>query len=160
MKFNISMEDAKFIVNEEKHVVVCVIEDTKALLVNFVNDNFHIGTDLGLTYWSKYNDKAFRDKLYMPNKFVGIATCGPDDEWNEDIGRLIAFSRAKDNLLKSFFKHAQIYISSLEDWLDEAVTVFNNLGDKLAENSEHRHAYIEELLGPEPESNNGNTADN
>lgn len=149
MKFNISMEDAKFIVNEDNHVVVCVIENTKRLFIDFANKNFHIGTDLGfLSTWDKsYPD--FQDKLYMPNKFVGVAKCSPDDEWDENIGRIIAFSRAKDNLLKSFFKRAQFYVTSIEDWLDDAVEILNNLGNKLTNNSDHRHAYIEELIGPE-----------
>ena len=158
MKFNISAEDAKFIVNEKKHTVTCVIEHTDRLFIAFVNENFHLGADCDNNFWSCCERACLYDKLIMPNKFVGVATCGPNDKWDEHIGRVIAFSRAKDNLLRSFFKRAQTYVSCIDGWLNEAVEIINNLGDRLAENTEKRHNYINDLLGPEPEAENVDTA--
>ena len=152
MKFNVTTDDARFIVDEKNKVVVCVIENTSDLFVDFVYQNFRISTDCDVDYarFHHHNFKnLFIDKLTMPNKFVGVARCGEDDEWNEDIGRLIAFSRAKDSLLKSFYKRAQTYLNTLDTWLAEAVDTLNNLGEKLESNTEKRHQYIESLVGEE-----------
>ena len=160
MKFNISAEDAKFIVDEQKQIVVCIIEHTKYLFSDFALNNFHISIDCDADYIIKRNQKWNNDlkrKLEMPDKFVGMAVCSKDDVWDEQIGRAIAFSRAKDNLLKSFFKHAQTYISTIDKWLEEAAEIINAMGDKLFENTERRHAYIESLIGTSEDGNKGNT---
>ena len=88
----------------------------------------------------------------MPNKFIGVAHCGKNDEWNEDIGCTIAFSRAKDALLKSFWKRVETYFETLGKWYDEALDMANRLGEKFDINMEKRHAYIEELVGAAPEA--------
>lgn len=152
MDFNITAKNAKFIVNKEKRVVVCVIERTSFMFIDFVLDNFRIGVDVD-NHWNwthrKSDKNNLREKLYMPNKFVGIAVCSPDDEWNEEIGRTIAFSRAKDNVLKSFFKRANTYVNTLDKWLNESVDIINQLGAKLEVNTEKRHNYIKSLVGEE-----------
>ena len=146
MKFNITADDAIFYVNEKNRTVTCVIEKTQFLLIEFINSEIRLFP--GINIFNSYNDKLY-EKIIMPNKFVGVATCSENDEWNVEIGKLIAFSRAKDNLLKSFFKRANTYIHYINNALDEAIDIFNKLGEKLTENCAHRHAYINELLGPE-----------
>ena len=151
MRFNITTDNAKFFVDEEKKTVVCVIEETKNLLRDFVNTNFHISTDCDQIYNCVHNingcDSTLNEKMLMPNKFVGIAKCGEDDKWDEDIGCVIAFSRAKNNLITSFFKRAQTYVNYLDKWLNEAVNTFNMLGEKLETNKTKRNEYIESLIG-------------
>ena len=156
MKFNITMKDAKFFVNEEKRIVVCVIEHTNDLLIKFINNNCKLGSDCDGIFWEKYNH-CLSKKLVMPNKFIGTAYCSEDDEWDENIGRVIAFSRAKDNLLQSFFKHTQTYVTYINKCLDESITIFNNLGEKLTQNKKHRHEYIINLVGSSEDGNTTNS---
>jgi len=145
MNLNITKENARFIVNPEKRKVVCIIEDTRDLFINFVEKNLPIKTYCR----SMWGDKHFEKQLLMPNRFIGIATCDITDEWNEETGKLIAFSRAKDNLHKSFFKRANTYINNIDDWLTEAVERINTYGDKITRNTERRHNRIAALLGEE-----------
>ena len=52
-------------------------------------------------------------------------------------------------LLKSFFKRANTYINTLDNWVNEAANTLNALGEKLTINKEKRHNHIKELVGEE-----------
>lgn len=142
MKFNIKPSDGKYIVNEDKRTVVCVIDHTKDLFRDFANENFVL---------TSLCDKNFKldEKLAMPDRFIGVAKCSEEDEWDVGIGKLVAFSRAKDKINRSFFKRATIYVKYLDRAIDDAVEIINNIGNKLAINTEHRHDLIESLIGRE-----------
>lgn len=142
MKFNVKPSDCRFVVNEEKKTVVCIYENCSCDFINFINNNCKL-EPFGCNNFSV----SLFQKMFMPNKFIGVAVCGPDDEWDEKTGRLIAFSRMKDKLNKSFFKRAQTYIETVDKWLNETVDLFNSLGVKLEKNQEKRHENIDKLIG-------------
>ena len=144
--FNIKPTDAKYFIDKEKRTVVCVLEKTENLFIHFIVDNFTIRpTVIG-------NDSLYK-KFKMPNRFIGIARCSADDEWNPETGKLIAFSRMKDNLNQSFFKRANTYVNFLDETTNQAESVFNRIGEKLSVNTYHRHNLINSILGAE--ENNG-----
>lgn len=134
--FNIKPSDAKYSINEEKRTVVCILEKTDNLFIKFVWENSNIGC---------YGEK-FLNKLIMPNRFIGIAKCSEDDEWDVEKGKLIAFSRAKDKLNKSFFKRAKTYVNYIDRQIDNFVDIINTVGEKLEINQEHRYNLIDKLL--------------
>lgn len=142
--FNIKPSDATYFINEEKKVVVCTIDKTQYLFINFVRENFKIWPN------NICDDNFLWYKLEMPNKFTGVARCSENDEWNVETGKLIAFSRMKDNLNKSFFKRANTYVNFLDRAADEAADVLGKIGEKLSVNTEHRHNLIDSIIGEEP----------
>lgn len=142
--FNIKPSDATYFINENKKVVVCTINQTQYLFIEFVRENFKIWPG------NIYEKCSFWHKLIMPNRFTGVARCSENDEWNPETGKLIAFSRMKDNLNKSFFKRANIYVNFLDRAADEAADVFGKIGEKLSVNTEHRHNLIDSIIGEEP----------
>ena len=142
--FNIKPSDATYFINEEKKVVVCTIDKTQYLFINFVRENFKIWPN------NICDDNFLWCKLIMPNKFTGVARCSESDEWNVETGKLIAFSRMKDNLNKSFFKRANTYVNFLDRAADEAADVLGKIGEKLSVNTEHRHNLIDSIIGEEP----------
>lgn len=150
MRFNVTIDDAKFFIDEEKKTVVCVIDDTENLFRDFAITNFHICTDCDQAYnfINRIHDgeSTLDEKMLMPNRFVGIAHCSENDEWDEKIGRTVAFSRAKDNLLKSFFKRAATYENFVADAAEQATVILDELWNKFESNTEHRYQYIEELI--------------
>lgn len=83
----------------------------------------------------------------MPKRFWGIATCAEDDEWDEEKGKFLAFSRAKNKLNNSFFKRAQLYIDTFDKSLNDSILILNNLGNKLTVNADRRQERIKELFG-------------
>ena len=149
-KFNVKPSDCRYIINEEKRTVVCLIEHTDCLFIHFAENNFDIPWDC--MYYlcnSKPMNRSLRKKFFMPKRFWGIATCAEDDEWDVEKGKFLAFSRAKDKLNKSFFKRANLYIDTFDTFLNDAVLILNNLGEKLSVNAERRDKRIKELFGEE-----------
>ena len=144
-KLNIKPENCKYIVNEDKRKVVCLIENTSRIFERFVDRNFIIPVDVG-NIFSGPAQKLF-DHSIMPNHFRGVATCAPEDNWDVETGKLIAYHKAKEKLNRSFFKRANFYVQTLDKWLDEAAQRFNALGDKLIIGAGNREERIKNLLG-------------
>ena len=136
----VSKEDVVYIVDEKKRKVVAYVEGTKYELVNFISENKGILPD-----W--FDMPKLHNKLLMPDKFVGIATCSPDDEWNPEIGKLIAYHRMKTNMSKSFFKHAETYYKLMLKKVNETVDLINVYGNKLTTNYNHRIETINQAVG-------------
>ena len=131
MKINIRPQDCKFYVNKEKRKIVCVLEDTQYMLTEFVEDNDN--TDYFL----------LDDCLVLPNRFIGIATCSADDEWDEEFGKKLAFRRMKDSFYTAFFKRTDKYVDILNDKLNALIDNFNEIGLKVAASLAKRDAEIE-----------------
>ena len=141
----IKMSDCKFYVDENARTVVCVIPNTHHMIRNYINDKF-IFSDIDLNaYWGR----QFRDKMRMPHSFMGKAVCAPEDEWNEELGRMIAFSRAKDKCYKSFFKRANMFVQTVDRRLNEVINTFNDMGEKLNDRKDMLEAKIEHLIQKE-----------
>ena len=126
----IKMSDCKFYVNKEKRTIVCVIPNTHFAVCKFIEDNFQfpdINFDYSISNWNNHNTK----ELLMPHSFSGRAVCAEEDEWDEELGRMIAFSRAKNKFYKAFFKRANSFINLVDRRLGDMVEIFNNMGEKL-----------------------------
>lgn len=136
----VSKEDVVYIVDEKKRKVVAYVEGTKYELINFISENKGILPD-----W--FDMPKLHNKLLMPDKFVGIATCSPDDEWNPEIGKLIAYHRMKTNMSKSFFKHAETYYKLMLKKVNETVDLINIYGNKLTANYKRRIETINQTVG-------------
>lgn len=147
-KFNVRPSDCRYIVNKEKRTIVCLIEHTECMFTDFAERNFDIPYDCLGGWWNKKTtNNQFYKKLYMPKRFWGIATCAEDDEWDEEKGKFLAFSRAKNKLNNSFFKRAQLYIDTFDKSLNNSILILNNLGNKLTVNADRRQERIKELFG-------------
>ena len=141
----IKMSDCKFYVDEDARVVVCVIPNTNDMLIDFVREHFR-WDDVDMDYAIDYH---FEPKLQMPRSFMGKAVCAAEDEWNEDLGRKIAFSRAKDKCYKSFFKRANLLVQTYDRRLGDMIETFNDFGLKLDSKREALQNYIESQIKKE-----------
>lgn len=147
MKINITRENAHFVVNEEKRKVICIFENTKNMFLDYIEDNLSFDP---IYFDSSQKRNALYSKLRMPNRFIGIATCSPNDEFSPEIGKLIAYSRAKDKIHQSFFKRANTYVDSIDELLARDVENINRYGAKIEHNTAKRHDTINYVIG-EPE---------
>lgn len=141
----IKMSDCRFYVNEDEKVVVCVIPNTSHMVMDFIWDNFN---------WADINmsdaiDYRLRKEIRMPNSFMGKAVCAPEDEWNEELGKMIAFSKAKDKCYKSFFKRANSFVQTIDQRLGDMIESFNNFGMKLENKREALQQQIDERINPD-----------
>ena len=144
MKINIKRSDCKFIVKPEDKMVICIIdryngEGLKYTLLDFIRMEAPSSVDL-------YPYSKLMEKLEMPTSFIGKAVCSPDDEWNEEIGKKIAYSRAKNKFYTSFYKRANIYVQAVDNALNNLITKFNDLGAALEENKKKLDEEIEPYL--------------
>lgn len=152
-KFNIKPEDCNYIINKDKRKIVCIIEKTRNMFVNFAERNFVLSPMDIDDPWKIIPHRELGPQLLMPNRFWGIATCSEDDEWDEEIGKLIAYSRAKDKLNKSFFKRADLYVKTLDRYINDSIDVLNRLGEKLEISTERRYKKISNALGEQEVEN-------
>lgn len=139
----IKMSDCRFYVDEAEKVVVCVIPNTSHMVMDFIWDNFN---------WSDINmsdaiDYHMRQKLRMPKSFVGKAKCADEDEWDEELGKMIAFSKAKDKCYKSFFKRANTFVQIIDGRLGDMISSFNSFGMKLEDKRIGLQQQIDERMG-------------
>ena len=123
----IKMSECKFYVDEEARTVICVIPQTEHMVLNFIWEHFD-WPDVNLSDTIDYH---MRHDIKMPKSFMGKAVCAAEDEWNEETGRMIAFSRAKDKCYKSFFKRANKFVQTVDRWLGDMIELFNDFGLKL-----------------------------
>lgn len=138
----IKMKDCIFYVDKEKRTVVCKIPNTEDMFGNFLVDNFKF--DQYIYMWGE--DSIFK-LIQMPKSFIGKAVCAKDDEWDEDFGKLIAFSRAKAKCYKSFFKRANRLVQAIDMKLGDMIDTFNVFGSKLEERQNRIHNKIAYRLG-------------
>ncbi len=142
----VKMSNCKFYVDKEARTVICVIPKTKYMLIEFITDHFNwhdISIDKSLPY--TYDDKFYK-ALTMPASFMGKAVCADEDEWDEEVGRKIAFSRAKDKCYKSFFKRANLLVQTVDRRLGDMITAFNDFGLKLEQQREALQKEIESKI--------------
>ena len=140
MRIKITPEDERcqYIVDKEKRKVVCVIHDTRMLLFDFIYD-----------YDDYLGNTINSDVIRMPNQFSGVATCAEGDEWNEQLGRDIAFARAKYKLDRSFFRRANNFINMLDKRIDRMYNEFNQYGEGISRSHNGRVSRLEKKLGPD-----------
>ena len=155
----IKMSDCRFYVNEDARTVVCVIppviEDKSGnrheisdMVFDFIRENFQY-SDIDMYDAISFWNKRFGDRLTMPRSFVGKAKCMPDDEWDEELGKKIAFAKAKDKCYKSFFRRANLFVQAIDRRLGDMIDAFNNFGMKLDEKRENLQDQINDGLGIE-----------
>ena len=144
MDINIKMEDCRFFVDEEKRTVVCVIENTRKKVLDFFNIHSIIWNRTTQRVTFEPNSALYK-KLCLPERFIGKAVCAPEDEWNEEVGRILAFDRAKYKLNTSFFKRAQLYIDVINDEFNKLISITNAYGAALKKGTERRKQHIKRL---------------
>lgn len=153
----IKMSNCKFYVNEAERTVVCVIPPyikdengecnscTSEMVTEFIHDNFMF-PEIDFRYAL---ENKLLDELDMPTSFIGKAVCSAEDEWDEETGKMIAFSRAKDKCYRSFFKRANKFVQAIDRRLGDMVDRFNDFGLQLEEKHERLQAKIESALNKE-----------
>lgn len=137
----IKMSDCKFYVDKEARTIICVVSNTQNLMHRFMWENFQF-PDIDFT---TSGNKLWKS-LQLPHSFMGKAVCAQEDEWDEELGKKIAFSRAKDKCYKSFFKRANLLVQTIDKRLGHIINIFNDFGLKLSEKREALEQQIDERM--------------
>ena len=103
----------KYIVNKEKRTVVCVLSDCSRDALKAIDKSFK---------------EIFVYDLYINDKYVGVAKCSPEDEWDEKIGKRLAFSRAYAEYRGAIKVKARRFIVNLENNMQHFKEVMEERG--------------------------------
>ena len=133
------MSKVHYIVKKDERVVVCVINDTENYFMDYMTRHMYDNNHLFTGRWNS--------KYFLKNSYSGVARCAPGDEWNEEIGRKIAFNKAKEKLNNAFFKRAKAYVNDADWEFNQLVGIINNYGTRLTIDAEKRDKEIDNLLG-------------
>lgn len=132
----------QYFTDKEKGIVVARINDCKRDFISFLFDSCD---QSALAYHAPFSDKEY-DQLLMPNSFVGVARLGENDVWDEELGKQIAYQRAKHKRDVSFFKRANMAVRLYERELDKLCKLFDGYGTRLSNNASYRESKIAEKI--------------
>lgn len=138
---SIGKNDVKYNVNKEKRTVVAYIEGTAEMFVDFLYKN---DAPIPSKEWFWDGDGFSTGK--MPNHFSAKAVCSPDDEWDEELGKRIAFDRLKNKINWSFFVCANAYLNLMNKKMEAFIEKLDNYNNKLLNCAQYRTKKIEEVL--------------
>jgi len=133
----IKEENVKFIVKEEERKVICILDKTTYDALRIINHMSNI-------YMANFN----KDRM-MPDKFVGIATCAPEDTWDEKIGKAVAFNKVCEKYYKSLFKRLNTYILDVDYELNKSINEMNIYGERVGKMLDAKKEHLNKILGVE-----------
>lgn len=137
MKIAVKRSECKFYVNEKRRTVVCVIPNTVHLLEEFLESNY--------TSWVYFTHSEL-EMITLPSSFVGIARCAAEDNWDVEVGKTIAYTRARDRLYHCLFQRANEFIDHKDRDLNELVMRLNDMGEKIAARQQALHEQIAKYM--------------
>lgn len=107
--YSINGHKVNFYCNEENRIVKATIDNCKWDVINALWSNFGLNFDL--------YDSADRhtDKFKMPSVMKCVAFCHPDDEFNEELGKRVAYKKLRKKYWSKYAKRMYNLRSILVD---------------------------------------------
>lgn len=82
----------KYFVDKDRRIVKATIDNCEGDVFKLVNKR--------ITLKNLFNPVVLYEVLKLKKKYIGVAKCSPSDEFNEEIGRIIAARRASEKYEK------------------------------------------------------------
>lgn len=95
----------KFIIKEEDGVVVAILQNTSMDLINLLK----VDTD----------DYRVIEKLLLSDSYKGIARLADGDEWDEEVGKDIAFEKAHAKYKEAILKRLKMIKKGIKESLEQ-----------------------------------------
>lgn len=95
----------KFIIKEEDGVVVAILQNTSMDLINLLK----VDTD----------DYRVIEKLLLSDSYKGVAKLADGDEWDEEIGKLVAYEKAHAKYKNAILKRLKMIKKNIEASLEQ-----------------------------------------
>lgn len=122
--------DVTFYVNDEKRIVVCKYKwGLDGWRVIYGLTNKYVSDVLNRAVLLNSPSEALND--INPQQIVAKAVCSPDDTFDVNIGKSIAYHRLERKLLKFFAQYVLERSNSLKKISDSLTDKINNLDTKL-----------------------------
>lgn len=85
---------ARYVVNEEKRTVACIIYDCELDLASFITKH-SMYTNSVRMYGRDYPDLTQYVYGLLKSSYSGVAKCSPEDEFSVEFGKNLAYKRAR-----------------------------------------------------------------
>lgn len=95
----------KFIIKEEDGVVVAILQNTSMDLINLLK----VDTD----------DYRVIEKLLLSDSYKGVARLADGDEWDEEVGKEIAFEKAHAKYKEAILKRLKMIKKGIKESLEQ-----------------------------------------
>ena len=129
----------RYIVDKEHRKIICLLTNTEDALWSFIEKY-----NKDIIYWIPLNKQ--KTMLMMPSSFRGVATCAEGDEWDEELGKKIAYARARYKFDSSFFNHANHMVNYLDRSIDELSSALNRYGARISNNHARRDTQLKKKI--------------
>ena len=113
-------KEIEYKVYKEQGVVVAIAKDCVYDAINRFDTKFVKTTSayLNISFGSLFSFPDLR--FYMPNTIRAVARLNPEDEWNENIGKEIAFKKLCNKYEQAITKRMRNIFEVLRGVLDKA----------------------------------------
>lgn len=103
MEINISKNNCQFILKPEERKTICILAIPPNLLERYIRE---LNTKMPII-WTTNIVKLLQISL----QYTGIATCSEEDEWDDEVGKDVAYIKAKQAFAADFISHAYSFFN-------------------------------------------------
>ena len=137
VKDNLREENCKFYVNKEKRTITCVYAPERCSSIVW-NDSY--------AFIDTVRMYDHDDLLDLKGHYAATAVCAPEDEWNECIGKRVAFLKVRKKFYKSYFNAVNKYITAMDKYMNNYVEIMNNFGARIENSIKHEEERLKEEI--------------
>lgn len=117
----------RYMVDETKGIVMATLNNCKYNAIDTANNWTGCRRIDRRNVETRINENK---KYLIPNKFIGVAQCSPEDEWNEEVGKQIA----RDRLLNKYHNSLNKALKKINA---DIITEASNFNDRVAKKVAH-----------------------
>lgn len=142
----VSFKNCRFWVDDKQNVH-CTISGMKEYFANFIHQHHYAFYDFLWQHEGGFTS-YIKSKYFMPDTYHAMAKWHEGDgcEWNEEVGKLIAFNKLKNRVNSSLRKRFALLMDEVEKRKEEAYTKYSSYSEKLYLNSIEREEKIHEYF--------------
>ena len=113
--------DINYIVNEEKGIVVCIISDCEYNAIALVEN----ATDIMV------NPIDVPDTFFLSSQYKGIAKCVPEDTFNVEYGKKLAYRKAYVKYVSAFERKVKLITNDYKNYVTKVLNQFDKAVSKV-----------------------------
>ena len=141
----IKQKNCRFKVDTANRVVVCWVAGES--IANMAN-NFLLEQNIDISNFNSVagSNARIQELISMPARISGVAKCAPNDNWNPQLGKLIAYNKMKKKLMTIFFKRLNAAVDHISRTVEQMSNAADAIGMRFETELTNREAEIEKLL--------------
>lgn len=102
----------RYVINEEKRTCVAILENTKYDAISKINKMCK--SEARFSDEAEIHVYSYKNSKYkIPNRFVGVAKCSPEDVWDVEVGKRIAREKLLDKYHKALHNKQAKFLDNM-----------------------------------------------